>query len=567
MADPKDLIDVALSRKSADLVIRNVKLVNVFTGDIEEGVDLAVAGDTIAGIGKYEAAAEVIDGEGLFASPAFLDGHIHLESSLLTPDQFASAVVPRGTAATVCDPHEIANVAGLEGLRYIVEAGRSLPLDVLITAPSCVPATRLETSGADLGVAEIREVLSWPECVGLGEMMNFPGLLGGAPDVLAKLDAASGRHVDGHAPGVGGPSLDAYIAAGPSTDHESTTLSEGRQKLARGLTLMIREGSSERNLAALAPLVTEHTFHRCVLVSDDRAALDLRDQGHMDHALRRAVEESIPPVRAITMASWNTAQVFGLARRGAVAPGFLADVVLFSDLTKIDVRRVFHHGREVARDGALLRPPAAPLPGPRDTVKIGALKPEGLRIPAAEGKALAIELVPGQIITKKIEVDAPSRDGAWTSDPAIDLLKLVVVERHRGSGRVTAALVRGFGLKEGAIASSVAHDSHNLIASGVSDADILAALEAVAGAGGGLAYAAGGTAREILPLPVAGLLSDRSLAEVCDGLGRLRRCVGEGGGVLEAPFAALSFLALPVIPELRLTDFGLVDVMKQEVVG
>ncbi|MHC4779824.1 MAG: adenine deaminase [Planctomycetota bacterium] len=567
MADPKDLIDVAMSKKPADRLIRNVRIVNVFTGDIEKEADIAIAGDTVAGIGSFAKGAEEIDGKGLIAVPAFIDGHIHLESSLLTPDQFATAVVPRGTAAVVCDPHEIANVAGLPGLRYIVEAGRPLPLEVLITAPSCVPATKLETSGAAMGVDEIREVLEWPECVGLGEMMNFPGLLAGAADVLAKLAAASRTHVDGHAPGVSGAALNAYIASGPSTDHESTTIEEGREKLARGLILMIREGSSERNLTALAPLVTEYTFRRCILVSDDRAALDLRDQGHMDHTLRRAMKEGIPPMQAITMATLNTAQVFGLGRRGGIAPGFMADIVLLSDLEKIDIRSVFHRGREVARDGELLGPLSDAPRGPRDTVNLSDLTAEDIRIPGERGRIPAIEIIPDQIVTRGIEIETTVEDGARIADPSIDLLKLVVAERHRGSGRVASCFVKGFGFKSGAIASSVAHDSHNLIAAGANDRDIITALSAVASQGGGLCFASGGKVRGLLPLPVAGLLSDRPLGEVCAGLSDLRTKVREGGGSLEAPFATLSFLALPVIPELRLTDYGLVDVLKQEVIG
>ncbi|MHC5037975.1 MAG: adenine deaminase [Planctomycetota bacterium] len=566
MSEPKRLIDVALSKKPADLVIQNVRIANVFTGEVESPADIALSGDRIASIGHYENARKIIDGEGMIASPAFIDGHIHVESSLLTPDQFARAVVPRGTGAVICDPHEIANVAGLDGLRYMVEAGRILPLDILITAPSCVPATSLETSGAQLGVEEIREILAWPECVGLGEMMNFPGLLGGAPEVLGKLDAARGRHMDGHAPGVRGPALNAYAASGPSTDHETTALEEGREKLARGLYLLIREGSSERNLATLAPLVREHTFPRCLFASDDRAALDLRDQGHMDYILRRAVQEGIPPLRAITMASINTANAFGLGRRGAIAPGYLADIVLLADLETIDVRRVFHNGLEVAREGRLLREPEEGPPGPRNTVNVGTLTAEGFRIRAEGDRALAIGLVPGQILTEKLEVDPPKEDGAWLPAPDTDLLKLVVVERHTGSQRTAACLVKGFGFREGAIASSVAHDSHNLIAAGVSDSDLLAALEGIAKTGGGLCYARGGKVREILPLPVAGLLSERPLEEVCRVLSQLRQAVTQAGGVLEAPFAALSFLALPVIPELRLTDFGLVDVLNQEFV-
>jgi len=558
---------VAQGLSPADLSIRNVRVVNVFTGEIEGPTDIAIAGDRIAGIGSYRDGEVVVDGEGLFASPGFIDAHIHLESSLLVPDQFARAVVPRGTSAVICDPHEIANVSGLAGLRYMVEAGRALPFGIFITAPSCVPATGLETAGATLGVEEIREVLGWPECVGLGEMMNFPGLLAGAPDVLAKLEAAAGRHIDGHAPGLTGPALNAYAAAGPVSDHESTTLDEGREKLARGFTLMIREGSSERNLATLVPLVNDYTYPRCVFASDDRASLDLRDLGHMDHTLRRAVEEGLAPVRAVAMASLNAANAFGLPRRGALAPGFVADVVLLEDLTRFEVRRVFHGGREVARDGRLLVEPGGGAEGPRDTVRLQALSAGALCIPAKGESTAAIELVPGQIITKRAETSPPRENGCWLADPGADLLKLVVAERHHASGRVASALVKGFGFKKGAIASSVAHDSHNLIAAGASDRDILTALRAIAAEGGGLCFASDGAVREILPLPVAGLLSDRPLDEVCEGLSRLRKAVAGAGGSLEAPFAALSFLALPVIPELRLTDFGLVDVMKQELLG
>ncbi len=560
------LIRVAQGEAPPDLAIRNVRVVNVFTGEIEDAADLAVADGRIAGIGRFDDAGAVEDGEGLLALPGFIDGHIHLESTLLTPDQFARAAVPRGTAGVVCDPHEIANVAGIEGLRYMVEASRSLPLDILITASSCVPATGLETSGATLGPEDIREILAWPECAGLGEMMNFPGLLAGDPGVMAKLQAAAGKHIDGHAPGVTGPALDAYAGAGPSTDHESTAREEGLAKLRRGLRLMIREGSTERNLVALASLVDDETFRRTMLVTDDRAALDLRDLGHMDHLVRRAVAEGIGPVRAVAMASLNTAEAFGLERRGAIAPGYRADLSLAPDIEHLSIRRVFHRGREVARDGALVENPRPGPRGPRDTVNLAGLDAGKFRIPDRGGKTTAIGIVPDQILTTRIEADAPTRDGEVLPDPGADLLKLVVVERHRGTGNVGACLVRGFGFKEGAIASSVAHDSHNLIAAGASNEDLLKALEAIAKEGGGLCHVSRGDVQELLPLPVAGLLSDRPLDEVCGALSRLRASVKGAGGVLEAPFAALSFLALPVIPEVRLTDQGLVDVLKQEMI-
>ncbi len=536
-----------------DLVLANARIVNVFTGQVEAG-NVAIAGGRIVGVGDYASAKEVIDLKGRYLAPAFIDGHVHVESSFLTPGQYARAVVPHGTGAVVTDLHEIANVAGLPGMRYVIDAARRLPLDVFLMAPSCVPATNLETSGAALDAAALRPVLRWRECIGLGEMMNYPGVLARDPDVLAKLRLASDRPIDGHAPGLRGRDLDAYIAAGIQSDHESVAPEEAAEKLAKGMLLMIREGSSEKNLAALLPLVTEQTYPRCMLVVDDRTCVDLLDDGDIDAVVRKAIGLGLDPVRAIQLATINPARYFRLARLGAVAPGYTANLVVLDDLRDLRVGMVFHNGRLVARDGHPLFEPPTGRSTLTDTFKTKPLTTGALRLSVHGETAPVIEIVPGQIVTRR-------RDERVNGvDTTRDLLKAVVVERHHATGNVGVGLVKGFDLKSGALASSVAHDSHNIVAVGASDAAILTAVGEVIRLHGGLAAAYDDRVLASLPLPVAGLLSDEPLDEVVSQLRHLEQVAGDLGCKLPSPFATLSFLTLPVIPELRLTDLGLVDV-------
>jgi adenine deaminase len=554
------LIEVARGDAPADLILARARIVNTFTGAIERG-NVAIFGDRIAGIGDYTEAKETIDLGGRFLAPGLIDGHTHLESSLLHPTQYARAVVPRGTTALVTDLHEIANVAGLPGMRYMRNWARRLPLDFFFMAPSCVPATDLETSGARLKAQDIRTILRWNHVPGLGEMMNFPGVIYGDKEVLEKVSLARGKVMDGHAPALTGKELNAYVAAGIGSDHESIARLEGEEKLRRGMHLMIREGSSEKNLEALLPLVTDRTYGRCLFVVDDRTSADLLHDGDMDAIIRRAIRLGLNPVRAIQLATINPAQYFRLEGLGAVAPGYVASLMVFDDLHDFRPDLVYYRGRLVAQGGqALLKVPPIRGRGLAQTMNIKPFPLEALRIPAERKDDPIIEVVPGQIITRKRQTAARVAGGEVVADTKRDILKLVVVERHRATGNIGRGLVTGFGLKDGALASSVAHDSHNIVAVGTGDRDLFAAIKEVERLQGGLVATRGEKVLSALPLPIAGLLSDAPLEEVKARLEKLARAARNLGCTLPSPFATLSFLALPVIPELRLTDKGLVDV-------
>lgn len=553
------LISVARGEMLPDLVLKNARVINTFISKVEQG-NVAIHDGRIAGIGAYEEAKEIIDLQGDYLAPALIDGHTHIESSMLHPAQYARAVVPRGVLTVVTDLHEIANVCGLAGIRFVASWAQKLPLDILLMAPSCVPATTLETSGAHIGAEEIKEILAYPHVIGLGEVMNFPGVINCDREVLDKLIASKGRVIDGHAPGLGGKELNAYMAAGILSEHESTTLEEGREKLERGMCLMIREGSSEKNLDTLLPLVTDNTYKRCFFVVDDRSCSDLLRDGDVDAVVRKAINRGLEPIRALQMATINTAEYRRLHDRGAIAPGYLANLITITDLSKLEVDMVFHEGSLVARQGKpLFSMPYTP-PELKDTVHIGRLNLESLRLSASNDTHPVIQVVPGQIVTKKSVEMVKVEHGTIMPDTERDILKLVVVERHRASGNIGLGLVNGFGLKRGALASSVAHDSHNIIAVGADDVDILKAIEEIEKLQGGLVACAKGEIIASLPLPVAGLLSLEPLEEVVSRFEKLEKAATALGNLPPAPFAILSFLALPVIPELRLTDLGLVDV-------
>jgi len=556
----KHLISVARGELPADLVLANARVVNVFTGEVEPG-DVAIYQDRIAGVGSYNQAKRVVDLEGRYLAPGLINGHTHLESSMLDIGQYARAVIPRGTLAIVTDLHEIANVSGLEGIKYVLTCARRLPLELFLMAPSCVPATHLETSGASLEPEDIHRILRWKECIGLGEVMNFPGVLGGDANVLSKINFAWGKVVDGHAPGVTGKDLTAYIAAGIYSDHESVSLEEAREKLSQGMHVMIREGSSEKNLDALLPLVTDKTYKRCMLVVDDRSCVDLLRDGDIDAVVRKAIRRGLDPVRAIQLATINTAEYFRLDGLGAVAPGYLANLMVVGDLPGLRIDMVFHRGRLVAKDGEPLFPVRqASSGGLANTMNIKPFTLEALKLKASGETEPVIEIVPSQIITRKRLERVRVTDGVIVSDAGRDILKLAVVERHKATGNIGLGLVTGFGLKRGALASSIAHDSHNIVAVGASDEDMLAAVKEVERLHGGLVVAAEGKVMDSLALPIAGLLSDKPLGEVVGELEKLEQLARNLGTPLKSPFATLSFLALPVIPELRLTDRGLVDV-------
>ncbi len=560
--DLTSLIAVARGERPADLLLVNARVVNTFTGEIEAG-NVAICGDRVAGVGDYRAAQEVLDLKDKYLAPGFIDGHTHLESSMLDVAQYARAVVPRGTLALVTDLHEIANVCGLEGIKYILAGARRLPLDLFLMAPSCVPATHLETSGATISPEDIRRMLRWAGVIGLGEVMNFPGVLGADAAVLKKIALAKGKIIDGHAPGVTGKDLAAYIAAGILSDHESVALAEASEKLKRGMHIMIREGSSEKNLDALLPLVTDKTYTRCFFVVDDRSGADLRRDGDIDAVVRKAIRRGLDPVRAIQMATINTARYFRLEGLGAVAPGYFANLIVFDNLSDLRAGMVFYRGRLVARDSQpLFSTGRADQSKVTYTVKIKPFTAAALRL-AAKGETYpVIEVVPGQIVTRKTVKKVKISGGAIVPDTDTDILKLVVVERHQASGNIGVGLVSGFGLQRGALASSIAHDSHNIVAVGTNDADILAAVKEIERLQGGLAAVAGGKVLASLSLPIAGLLSTEPLEDVVRKTEQLERVARDLGAALPAPFATLSFLALPVIPELRLTDLGLVDVTR-----
>jgi len=559
------LLAVARGDAPADLLLQNGRVANVFTGEVEE-VDVALYGDRIAGLGEGYEAASTVDLEGRFVLPGFLDAHVHVESSLATPVEFARAVVPRGTTTVVSDPHEIANVHGMEGIRFMLEASQGLPLTVFVMASSCVPATHMGTAGAALEAEELQELLSHPRVLGLAEVMNFPGVILGDPGVMAKLDAFRGRVMDGHAPGVVGKALNAYVAGGPSSDHECTTREEALEKLRRGLFLYFRDATNARNLKDLIPALTPENRRRVALCTDDRQPPDLLDEGGIDAMLRILIREGMPPVEALRMATLNPAEHFRLDDRGAVAPGRRADLLVVRDLEALTVDEVYSGGVLVARGGEPLAwqlPPPPSPPPPSMKVDWGRVS---LEIPAREGRVRVMEAIPDQLVTWAREVTPTVRGGRVVADPGRDLLKMAVLERHTGSGRVGLGLVTGVGLKAGALAGTVAHDHHNLVAIGADDESILAAARAVAGMGGGLAVARGAHVMATLPLPIGGLMSGEPIESIREGLEVVVAAARELGSPLHDPFMAMSFLALEVIPSLKITDRGLVDVDRFQLV-
>ncbi len=566
MTKPVELISAAKGETPADLLLRNARVVDTLAGAERQG-NVAIYGGRIAGVGDYDRAKESIDLQGAYLAPGLINGHTHIESSMLHPVQYAQAVVPRGTLALVTDLHEIANVCGFEGIEFVRAWAEKLPLDILLMAPSCVPATALETSGARIGVAEVRKLLSYPDVIGLGEVMNFPGVIGGDKEILGKIAAAEGRTIDGHAPGLHGKDLSAYAAAGIRSDHESTTLEEGRERLEKGMYLMIREGSSEKNLDTLLPLVTDKSYKRCLFVVDDRSCSDLLHEGDIDSVVRKAISRGLEPIRALQLATINAAEHFRLYDRGAIAPGYLANLITVTDLSNLEIDMVFYKGKLVAMQGKPLFPPPSITSELTDTVHIKRPTMESLKLTPAGETYPVIEIVPGQIVTRKRIEKVKVVDGGVVPDLDRDILKLVVVERHRATGNVGLGLVKGFGLKQGALASSVAHDSHNIVAVGTTDLDILKAIEEVARLQGGLVACARGEIIGRLPLPVAGLLSLEPLKVIVDHHDALESTTAKLGNLPPAPFSLLSFLALPVIPELRLTDLGLVDVATFQIIN
>jgi len=552
-------LQVAKGDGQVDLLLMNAHLINVLSGSIQK-THIAIYGDQFVGFGDYPAQKR-IDLAGAYVCPGLFDGHVHIESSYLVPQEFARAVVPRGTTSVVIDPHEIANVLGLEGIRYMLDETEVLPLDVYMMLPSCVPSTNMETSGARLTSADLEMFLGIDRVLGVGEMMNFPGVIERDPEVLKKILIANRKRIDGHSPGLTGRDLSAYVSAGIRSDHETTDPDEAREKLENGMHLMIREGTTARNLEALLPAITSTNSRRAFFVTDDRHPLDLRDDGHVDAIVRKAMRHGLDPILAVQMASLNAAEYFRLEHSGGIAPGYQADLLVLDDLRDFKVRDVYKKGKLVARGGRMI---AKRLPransGIRSTVNTHWMLIQDMKV-ADKGKDVrVIDIVPDQIYTKASVARLKAVDGYLESDISRDILKAVVVERHMASGQVGVGFVRGFGLKKGAMASTVSHDSHNIVAVGTSDDEILAAAIEIVKLRGGQVVVEQGALVEAMPLPIAGLMTEKPLHEVAKTVERLTNACRRLGSALHDPFMALSFISLPVIPELKLTNRGLVDV-------
>jgi adenine deaminase len=559
------LIKVARGEEPADLVIKGGQIVNVLSQEIYPA-DVAICGEQIAGVGDYSGPNK-LDARGQFITPGFIDGHMHIESSMVTVWEFAKTVMPHGTTTIVADPHELANVLGVEGIEYVLKTAKYQPLSVYVMLPSCVPATDLETSGARLKAVDLLPFLDSPWVLGLAEMMNYPGVIHRIEEVLEKLRVVGGKLVDGHAPQLSGKDLNAYIAAGIGNDHECTTVDEAREKMRLGMSIAVREGSVTRDLLALLPLIKPENADRFFFCTDDRTPADLMTRGHIDSMVRMAIGAGLDPALAIRLATINTARYFGLPKVGAIAPGWVADLNVLTDLKTCTVEKVFKRGHVVAEKGYLLgNKPMSAMIDVRNTMRIRPLGDSSFRITAKKGRARVMELIPNQIITRQGFAEPKRDDGHVVSDTRNDVLKIAVIERHHGTGNIGLGLVKGFGLKSGAIASSVGHDAHNINVVGVDDSDMRAAVEEIVKMQGGFAVANHGKILALVPLPIAGLLSNKPLPDVKDELDTANRATRELGCTVPEPFMALSFMALSVIPELKLTDRGLVDVNQFRIV-
>jgi adenine deaminase len=560
MPDLARRLAVARGDEPADLVVRGARVLSVFTREWLE-TDVAIADGFVAGLGDYEG-AETLDASNRWVVPGFIDAHMHLESSKLLVDEFARLVLPLGTTAVVADPHEIANVLGTDGVHWLLDACDGIPLDVFVMASSCVPASHFESPRRELSPGDLEGLLRRRRVIGLAEMMNFPGVISGDERELAKLRLEGASHVDGHAPGVLGKQLNAYAAARIRSDHEAYTAEEGRQRLRAGMWLLIREASAARNLDALLPVAREFGPERIAFCTDDREPEHIVDEGHINSMVRASVAQGIPPEDAIVMASLNPSTWHGLSELGAIAPGYQADLLVLPDLEQFEPELVLKRGRPV---GEFARPTVPEWV--KHTVRIHPVATRDFAIPwDGEGAARVIGVIPDQIVTESLVEEPTVVDGHAIADPERDLAKIAVIERHLGTGRIGVGLVRGFGLREGAIASTVAHDAHNIVVVGMEDADMHRAVQRLAEMGGGIVVVQGRGVKAELPLRVAGLVSDQPLAEVVD---RSRACVEAAavlGCSLPSPFQSLAFLSLSVIPSLKITDHGLVDVDRFELV-
>ncbi len=560
-------IEVSAHHRPADLVIRGGQIVNVFSGEITVA-DIAIIDGMIAGIGSYEG-KEIVDASGKWIIPGLIDGHVHIESSLLSPKEFARVVLQHGVTSVITDPHEIGSVAGVEGIRYMLEQSEGLPMDQFVMLPSCVPATPFESCAARLTAEDLEPFYSHPRVLGLAEVMDYGALAGAEPGMVEKLASAHahGKRIDGHAAGIAADQLDVYAAAGIRTDHECINAEEAKQRLALGMYVMIREGTATRDLEAILPAVNPYNARRCVFVTDDKLTDDLLDEGSVDHNVRLAIRHGLPPVTAIQMATLNTAECFGLRDRGAIAPGYIADLVLLDHLEELTIHSVYKQGRPVVIERQLQEAvfPATTLSNATHTAALSRchmtpLEADHLALPLRSERCNVIEVIPQSIVTRHAIEQADIVNGHFVPSVERDLLKLVVAERHQATGHIGRAIVKGFQLKRGAIVSTVAHDSHNLIAAGASDEELLLAIRHVTELGGGLAVIDGEQVLASLPLSIGGLLSELPYEQVYMQLGQLQQALQHIGAAQHFdPFLTLSFLALPVIPTLKLTDLGLFD--------
>ncbi|OGO76778.1 MAG: adenine deaminase [Clostridiales bacterium GWB2_37_7] len=558
------MIDVAMGKVKAQLVFKNINVVNVFTEEIYKA-DVAIHDGYIAGIGEYSGAVE-LDMEGKYICPGFIDGHVHIESSMVTPAEFARAVIPRGTTTVVADPHEIANVKGIAGIKYIIEGSENIPLDVFIMLPSCVPATPFENSGSVLKAEDLLELINHPKVLGLGELMDFPSVITCEKNIINKIVLAKNAHkmMDGHAPGISGKELNAYILPGVRTEHECSTAEEAAERLRLGMFIMLREGSAARNVINLLPAVNAATLSRCLFCTDDRHPEDILNHGHIDNNIRIAVQNGFNPIKAIQMATINAARCYNLPNIGAVAPGYKANVVILNDLENIDIFQVYKKGRLIAENGkALFDLRSINDSRMRNSVNIKRLERDSFEMENINGLANVIGLMPHSLVTSRLKLNVVCKDGAYIDEYGIKLLKIAVVERHHQTGHIGLGLVKGMGLQNGAIASTIAHDSHNIVVIGDNDDDMLCAVNHLQSIGGGICIASHGEVLHSLALPIAGLMSDLSLEEVHIKLKQMLTTAYSMGVSKEYdPFMTLAFLALPVIPELKITDLGLFDTVQ-----
>ena len=560
MRNLQQKLAIARGEKPAELLFKNAKLVNVLSGEIHDA-NVALEDGRIIGLGDYKA-KKTIDLKGAYLAPSLIDGHFHVESSMLTAPEFTRAVVPHGTGAAVIDPHEYANVLGLDGIRYVLESTKKLAVDFFIMLPSCVPATHLETAGSKLTADDLKLMMHDERVAGVAELMNFPGVYLGAKSELAKIAAGKGKAIDGHAPGLRGKNLNAYVLAGVRSDHESVEVAEAREKLRLGMHVLLREGSTERNLEHLLPLVNANNFQNCSFATDDKLAGDLVNEGHIDHCVRKSIKFGLPPITALQIATINPARHYNLHNLGAIAPRFWADFIIFDNLKNFRVRQTWKKGVLVAEDGKFLGRAPSKVPLPRSTMNLR-YSPKQFIVKANGTKKIkVIEIIPNQIVTKEFHASPKIVDGKIVADVARDILKIVVIERHHATGNVGVGFVRGFKLKHGAIGSTVAHDAHNVVVAGTNDTDIRFAIQELERLQGGQVAVDAGTIKAELPLPIAGLVSDQLLPRVIKQIDDLNAAARALGCDLAAPFMSLSFLALSPIPALKLTDQGLIDATK-----